>query len=186
MKMERKIFILLICFCAISIKLFAQNASATATQTVQLNLSPVIDLKFTNTNTSTGSVVDMAFNNINDYSNGVVSGTQELSIRSNNTFKISVQTDAATFSYSGNQPPSSSLLVANALSMTVTSNATGGTVASAFDNSYNHLSTNSQDLILNGQYGGDQKMAIAYKANPGMDYPAGIYTVGVIYTATQP
>lgn len=183
--MLKIIFVIAFFCCASVTTLQAQNSSASASQTIQLILYPTIDLKFTNTNTATGATVNMAFSNNAAYRSGVISGTQELQIRSNKNFKISVQADASNFAYSGNQNETT-MPVNNTLFMAVTNNSTGGSVASAFNNSYNSLSSSSQELILNGHLGDDQKMVLAYKAKPDMSYPAGVYSVGVIYTATQP
>jgi len=161
-----------------------QNASATASQTVRLNLAPVIAFRFSSTNAATGNQVNMDFNTVNQLSNGIQSSEQELSIISNKTFKVSVQTDAPSFSYSGNG--NASMPVDNTLFVAVKNNATGGNVVSSFNNTYHSLSSASQDLLLDGQQGADQKIVLAYMAKPGMNYPAGSYSVGVIYTATQP
>ncbi len=40
-------------------------------------------------------------------------------------------------------------------------------------------------LISNGQNGGNQTFSVMYNATPGFAYPAGTYTVDVVYTATQ-
>lgn len=164
----------------------AQNASSTASQTIQLVLHPTIDLQFTNSGNGNGSTINMAFNTMGQYSSGVISGTQELAVRSNKNFKISVQTDAATFAYTGNLAAGNPMPVNNTLFMAVTSNTTGGAVTSGFNNNYTTLSSSNQDLVLNGIQGEDKKLVVAYKAKPDLGYPAGTYSVGVIYTATQP
>ncbi|RYZ51282.1 MAG: hypothetical protein EOP49_12095 [Sphingobacteriales bacterium] len=163
----------------------AQNASASASQTVRLTLAPVIAFKFTATGSAEGNLVNLDFNNVNQFTNGVVSQDQELSIISNKTFKVSVQTDAASFSYNGNNG-NTAMPVDNTLFVSVKNNNTGGAVASGFNNSYQSLNAGSQDLLLNGQQGADQRIVLAYKAKPGLNYPSGSYSVGVIYTATQP
>lgn len=162
----------------------AQNSSSTASQTVQLLLYPVIDIQFTSNSAANGSTIDMVFSNASNYADGVVSGTQELEVRSNRNFKISVKTDASTFSYLGGQN-TASMPVNNRLFMTVTGNQTGGSVAAGFQN-YASLSANNQDVVLDGVQGTGKKLIIAYKAKPDMGYPTGTYSVGVIYTATQP
>lgn len=162
------------------------NASATASQTVNLELAPVISIEFTNTGTASGGQVSLPFNTINHYNNGVTSGSQELHIRSNKTFKISVQTAASSFAYSGGQSQTGPMPVDNTLFLAVTGNATGGNISSAFNNGYSSLSSSSQDLVLNGQRGGDQNVVLAYQAKPGLGFASGTYSVGVVYTATQP
>jgi len=162
----------------------AQHASATATQTIQLTLNPTIDIKFKNTAAATGSTVGLAFNTVDQYAEGVLSGAQELEVRSNKNYTISVKTDAPTFTYSGGETPVA-MPVDNTLFMSVTNNTTGGALGAGFG-SYNSLSYTSQDLILNGAQGDDKGLVIAYKAKPALGYPAGTYSVGVVYTATQP
>ncbi|MBS1783351.1 MAG: hypothetical protein JSS78_09815 [Bacteroidetes bacterium] len=163
---------------------FAQEsiASATASQTVQLVLNPSIDLRFSETSTNNGSLVSLNFSTIHNYSTGVVSGVQELEVRSNKNFKISVQTDAAHFSYNG---VSGNMPVANTLFMAVTGNSTGGTLTTGLG-AYKSLSAMSSDVVLNGSFGDGKKLAFAYKAKPSEDFPPGVYSVGVLYTATQP
>ena len=58
---------------ALTIAGFASKAqvASTATQTVNLNLSNAIELTFTGSNTATGAAVNLAFNTVNDYANGV-------------------------------------------------------------------------------------------------------------------
>ncbi|HRO43831.1 MAG TPA: hypothetical protein PL009_13425 [Flavipsychrobacter sp.] len=165
----------------IAVSVRAQNSSATASQAIQLILHPTIDIKFTN---ATAGTIDMVFNSADNYSQGVLSGMQELEVRSNKNFKISVKTDAPTFAYSGEQN-AATMPVSNTLFMAVTNNQTGGTLGGGFNN-YTSLSANNQDLILNGTYGQEKKLVLAYKAKPEIGFPAGTYSVGVIYTATQP
>src|SRR5690606_17763284 len=117
---------------------------------------------------------------------GVLSGTQELEVYANDRFKISVQTDAPNFVYQGAETPSRLLPVDNTLFVSVASHTTGGTVNAGFDKNYQTLSRSSQDLILNGTQGAARKLVVSYKAKPEIGFPAGIYSVGVIYTATQP
>jgi len=161
-----------------------QQSSASASQTIRMVLQPIIDIDFGDA-AHNGAPVNLAFNDHSNLNNGVTSAGQELRIRSNKEFKVSVQTDASSFSYNGpaNAPVMS---VSDILSVSVTGNNTGGLVASAFDNNYSPLSPTSQDILMDGQRGGEQKFTVAYKAKPGYRYPAGTYSVGVVYTATQP
>lgn len=169
-----------------SLSAFSQNQSGSASQPVQLILSKVIDLKFAETSSSQGPVVNMNFQDLNAYSRGVISGMQELEVYSNDDFKISIQTDAPNFVYHGMENPSKLLPVNNTLFISVADHTTGGLVNAAFDKNYQTLSQSSQDLILNGTRGAGKKLVVSYKAKPELGYPAGVYSVGVIYTATQP
>ncbi len=164
----------------------AQNASSTATQTVNLNLSNAIELTFTGSGTATGAAVNLAFTTVNDYANGVESAAQELKVRSNKNFGVTVKTNNANFTYAGSTTPAPVMPIAGVLALKVSANGTGGTVASPFSTSvYNGLSSTAANLISNGSKGGNQTFSVKYEATPGFAYPAGTYTTDVVYTATQ-
>ncbi len=160
------------------------QTGATASQTIQLQLQPVISLSFSNSQSNNGAPVLMDFSTPASFQDGVVSGTQELKIRSNKTFMVTVNTDAGVLSGSGAGAPA--MPVANTLFLTVEDHNTGGTINQAFSKNYNTLSQVPQELVANGQLGEDQRLVLAYKAKPGFGYPAGQYAVGVVYTATLP
>ena len=128
----------------------------------------------------------MAFNNVNNYANGVESSTQELRIRSNKDFSVAVKSNATNFSYSGPSSPAPTMPVNNVLGVLIASNNTGGSIASGFSNSaYNSISSSNKTLINNGSRGGNRSFSVKYKTTPGFAYPAGTYSVDVVYTATQ-
>jgi len=161
----------------------AQVAS-TATQTVNLNLSNAIELTFTGSSTATGAAVNLAFNTVNDYANGVQSSAQELKVRSNKKFGVTVKTNNTNFSYTGTTTPAPVMPVSGVLGLKVSANGTGGTIAGTFA-AYTSLSSTVANLISNGNNGGNQTFSVMYNATPGFAYPAGTYTVDVVYTATQ-
>lgn len=163
----------------------AQTPSSTATQTVNLNLSNAIELTFTGNNSATGAAVNLAFNTVNDYANGVESANQELKVRSNRRFGVAVKTSAANFTYTGSVTPAPVMPV-SVLGLKVMANGTGGTVATPFSTTaYAPLSATSANLLTNCNNGGNQTFSIKYEAEPGFTYPAGTYTTDVVYTATQ-
>ncbi|MCB0695719.1 MAG: hypothetical protein KDC07_00060 [Chitinophagaceae bacterium] len=173
-------------FATSAIAANAQNASSTASQTVKLNLSNAIELTFTGTGDKTGADVNIPFNSVNDYANGVESASQELKVRSNKDFAVTVKANASGFTYTGSTTPAPAMPVKDVLGILVNANGTGGTIASPFSNStYATLTDKDQDLIDNGKRGGNQTFAVKYKATPGFAYPAGTYAVDVVYTATQ-
>lgn len=162
------------------------NQTSTASQTVNLVLSNAIELTFTGTNSATGANVDIPFNSVNDYANGVESKAQELKVRSNKDFSVTVKTNATDFSYKGTTTPAPQMPVSGVLNLMVANNSTGGSIASPFSNSaYTTLTSADQDLIKDANRGGNQTFAVQYKATPGFAYPAGTYSVDVVYTATQ-
>jgi hypothetical protein len=76
--------------------------------------------------------------------------------------------------------------VAGVLDLRVPANATGGAIASPFSaTNYADLGATAQNLLTNCNNGGNQTFSIQYNATPGFAYPAGTYTVDVVYTATQ-
>lgn len=162
----------------------AQNANSGASQTANLSLSNAIDITFTGSGANIGNSVAMAFNSVNDYANGIYSGDQEIKVRSNRRFKVTVKSSSSKFSYSGSTTPAPQMPVQNVLKVKVTANNTGGT-AGSFGTSYKTLKSSSQTLINNASNGGDKTFAVKYLATPGFAYPAGNYSVDVIYTATQ-
>ncbi|MBN8672179.1 MAG: hypothetical protein J0L80_15960 [Chitinophagales bacterium] len=181
--MKKVIAIAALSFVGIAAK--AQVAS-TATQTVNLNLSNAIELTFTGSGTATGAAVNLAFNTVNDYANGVTSSAQELKVRSNKKFGVTVKTNNANFSYTGSTTPAPVMPVAGVLALKVSANATGGAIASPFSASaYNDLSATAANLLTNCNNGGNQTFSVMYEATPGFAYPAGTYTTDVVYTATQ-
>ncbi|MEZ5017602.1 MAG: hypothetical protein R2800_11160 [Flavipsychrobacter sp.] len=162
------------------------NANSSASQTVKLALSNAIEITFTGTGNATGSDVTIPFTTVNDYANGVETSAQELKVRSNKNFTVAVKTNAANFSYSGSTSPAPVMPVSGVLGVMVSANNTGGSIGANFSSSaYNTLTSSNQDLITDGDRGGNQTFSVKYKATPGFAYPAGTYTVDVVYTATQ-
>ncbi|HYD21012.1 MAG TPA: hypothetical protein VEB40_06010 [Flavipsychrobacter sp.] len=164
----------------------AQNASAGASQQVSLTLSNVIAITFTGTGTNTGSTVNMAFNTVNDYLQGVTSAAQQLKVQSNTGFNVAVKFDVTTFSYVGQGILNLNNIPTNVFQARVTANNTGGSIASPFSaTSYAPVYSTNQDIITGGQFGDDQNFSVMYKVIPGLALPAGIYTIDIVYTATQ-
>lgn len=162
------------------------NQSGTASQSVQLSLSNAIEITFSGNNSATGAAVNIPFTTVNDYANGVESNEQALRVRSNKNFNVAVKASSANFSYAGTTTPAPVMPVSGVLAVKVTANATGGSIASPFSAAnYATLSSSNQDLITAGSRGGNQTFSVKYKATPGFAYPAGTYSVDVVYTATQ-
>ena len=180
----KKIIIIAAAFIGFTTAAKAQNASATAQQTVQLQLSNALEISFTANNSATGNTVALPFTTANDYANGVQSAAQQLKVRSNKNFNVTVKANAATFSVTNNGNTATSNMPASVLEVKVTANGTGGAVAGNFNN-FTGLSTAAANLITNGTYGGNQTFSVMYHAAPGFAYPAGTYNMDVVYTATQ-
>ena len=184
--MKKLIAIAVFATVAISVKAQSSNQASSASQTVKLALSNAIELTFTGNGSAQGADVTIPFNSVNDYANGVESNDQQLKVRSNKDFDVTVKTNAANFTYTGNTSPAPVMPVSGVLNLKVTANGTGGAIASPFSSTaYASLTDADQDLIADGDRGGNQTFDIKYKATPGFAYPAGTYAVDVVYTATQ-
>lgn len=164
----------------------AQSQVGSASQTASLVLNNSIDISYMATGDGSGNDAIMQFSAPTDYSNGVTSPEQQLRVRSNKNFKVAVRCDAASFAYQGNTTNAMDNMPDNALWLKVTANNTGGAVKAPFSTSgYATLSDENQDLLVNGNYGGNQTFAVQYKCTPGFNLPAGTYTMNVVFTATQ-
>ncbi len=168
---------------------FAQNeanATAGSVHRTNMRLGNALDIKFTKNGILTGPVVNMDFARVNDYANGVESPVQEINIRTNKNFKIVVNTSAANFTYTGNISPPPLMPVSGVLELKIAANTTNGKMESSFSSSSFHsLTETAQPLLSNCSSGSGQAFGVVYKATPGFVYPAGVYTIDVIYTATQ-
>ena len=160
------------------------QANSAGQQTVNLSLTDAIELTFTGSGTATGAAVTLPFTTVNDYANGVTSSAQALKVRSNKNFTVAVKANATNFTYVGSTTPVPVMPVASVLDVKVSTNGTGGTIAGSFAN-YADITGTNQSLITNGTRGGNQTFSVQYQATPGFSYPAGNYSVDVVYTATQ-
>ncbi len=164
----------------------AKAQSDNSSQTVSMGVSATIEMTFTGSNSATGGTVNLAFNTVNDYANGVSSADQQLKVTSNKNFAVAVKTGDANFSYSGATSPAPVMPVSGVLGLMVSANSTGGSIVSPFaSTSYAGLTSSSQNLLSNATAGNNQLFSVRYKATPGFSYPSGTYTVNVLYTATQ-
>lgn len=162
----------------------AQNESGTAQQTIALAMSNALDITFVDNNSSTGNTVSLSFDNVEDYAGGVESASQTIRVRSNKDFDVRVKSSASKFSYSGSASSDPNMSVSSVLAMKIIDNNTGGNISGGFSN-YKALSTNNKKIINNADAGNDQTFSVKYKATPGFAYPAGTYTVDIVYTVTQ-
>lgn len=164
----------------------SSSVSTGATQRANISLSNAIEITFTASGATVGNDVTLEFSTVNDYANGVETGAQELKVRSNKDFTVSIKSNSANFSYSGSTTPSPTMPVNGVLGVMVTANGTGGSIANPFSNSaYATITNSNQDIITSADRGGNQTFSVKYKATPGFAYPAGNYAVDVVYTATQ-
>lgn len=164
----------------------AQAETSSGSQEVKINTSAALQVTFRSTGTDVGSDITLNFNNVSDYANGIISADQTVEVISNKDFTVSVKSAATNFSYSGNTTPAPTMPVSGVLALMITGNNTQGSIASAFsNNSFRGINANSQAMINNGKAGQGRDFGVKYKATPGFSYPAGSYSVDIIYTATQ-
>ncbi len=162
-----------------------QEAGASAAQATQFSLSDVIEIVFADVNSENGNTIFMPFNNSHDFANGVTVADQELRVRANTEFKVSLKYDMSTFTYVGAEKANAEML-RDALGVMVTSNNTGGQVAAPYSTAdYATIGSADRDLLVNGQNGGNQRFAVKYKCQPKQVLPVGNYFINVVYTATK-
>lgn len=183
--MKKITLILLLLASTINMVSAQSNEQASATQSANLVMSNVIDITFVNTGNSNGSNVDLVFTTVNDYANGVESSPIEIKVRSNKDFNVFAKTTSNNFSYSGSTSPAPNMKVNKVLSIKVVENNTGGNVPNAVNNKYKNLKKGDRKIINKGTAGGNNTFKVQYMADPGYEFPAGTYTVDVVYTATQ-
>jgi hypothetical protein len=182
--MKQFVTILLTSFLATT-AMAQYGTNATASQSANFALSDVIEIVFADVNSSTGNTVFMPFTSSRDFKNGVTFNDQELRVRANTAFKVSLKYDMNTFSYIGEESVNSEVLK-DALGVMVTSNQTGGQVAAPFStDTYAPINAADRDLLVNGASGGNQRFAVKYKCSPKEVLPVGNYFINVVYTATK-
>jgi hypothetical protein len=159
-------------------------ATASASQTTKLSLTDAVEIVFTGSGSATGSLVTLPFTTVDNYTNGVESDAQDLKIRSNKDFSVTVKSNATNFTYSGSTTPAPAMPVSGVLNLMVSANGTGGSIAAPFS-AYSSLTSSNQSLISAGTRGGNQTFSVKYKGTPGFSYPAGDYSVNIVYTVTQ-
>lgn len=180
----KKLLAVIIVVAISNLAVVAQEAKqSTAAQTAALKMSNAIDISFTSTGNEEGDIVTLAFNDVNDYANGVESDQVQLKVRSNKKFHVWAKAKSSRFSYNGTS--SDPKMNVNKLKIRVVSNSTGGSVPSSVNNKYANMSKSNKKLINNGTPGGDNTFAVQYKADPGYSFPAGTYSVDIVYTTTQ-
>ncbi len=157
----------------------AQNAGGSFHQRARLSLSNAIDIEL-----QSDPNLTLSFTNVNHYANHKKSAKQDLRVRSNKKFTISVRTSSANFSYSGSASPAPVMPV-NVLRLRLRNRPSGTVPGGTFLASFTPLSPTDQTMVAEANRGGNQVFRVKYQARPGFEYPAGTYTTTVIYTATQ-
>lgn len=155
----KKIFALIaIVFAAASVN--AQ--SATANQTVTLNLANAITITASNAGTS------FTFDDVTDYESGLTNtDATTFTVKSNRPWNVSVKSQAENFT-----GPTGNTMPASTVSVKV---STGST--------YAPLSTTAGTVTTGARGSSDFK--VDYKATPSYNYDSGAYTLSIVYTATQ-
>ncbi|MGE5520540.1 MAG: hypothetical protein ACM3VS_11480 [Candidatus Dadabacteria bacterium] len=153
---------------ALTLNSNAQTTTASAPQTVTLNLQNQIDIAVS----GTPSGLSFAFNSPDNYTNGLENlSASSFQVRSNKGYVVSVKAATADFSSSA-----ATTMPASVLGVRINATGNSGT--------YAQLSTTAASL-LTGQTRGTNTFTVDYKATPGFNYDAGAYTLSVVYTATQ-
>jgi hypothetical protein len=155
----------LFAFAIITTLSHAQQTSSIG-HAVSLTLTNSIELAFLQG--SNGA--NLTFSSLDNYLNGVTySNAATLKVRSNKGYTVSVRAATDHFSSSTNtQMPVNNVLF----------------VKETNQNGFVSINTSDQTL-LPGQNRGNNDFTVTYKASPGYNYEGGVYTINIIYTATQ-
>jgi hypothetical protein len=108
--------------------------------------------------------------------------TSPFYVYSNRNFNVTIKAGSPNFVYVGSGT-GNNVMPCGVLSYNLFSNSTGGTNATA--STWNALKTTSDPLITGGTYGAAKAFSVKLKANPGWNYTGGLYSIGVVLTATQ-
>ena len=164
----------------------AQNASTSSgAQTTNLDLSNALEISLIG---SSSNVINVEFASLTDMINGVETSTQELRVRSNKKFKVTVKPSSNNFTYSGSSLIGTLLKVSTVIKIQVVNNNTGGSqpfIAQLLGwQSFSVLGL-PVTLLNNCDAGNNQTFTVKYKATPGVNCKAGSYSTDMVYTATQ-
>lgn len=161
-----KIVFLFLLGCFVQPASYGQNSE---NFTSTLNIQPVMELSLSNT------ASNITFSTPDQYAGEyVINNFNSIRIKSNQAWNLSLAATSSVFSASGSF--ASSNMPASVCRIGVTGQST------AFA-----LSTTSQ-LLSTGSRGSDalsgNTFNITLRVNPGYNYGAGIYTIGIVYTLT--
>jgi len=162
------------------------NASVSASQTAMLSLGTVVQISaFGGDGSENTSTVTMPISASNDLANGIESPEFTLAINSTAGFDVKAKANTEYFSYTGSSAFPPSMRVSDVLALKVSNNSTSATVTGGHEQ-YQPIGGSTESPILaNGAGGSNQVMGVKYKSTPGYNYPAGVYTVDIVYTITQ-
>ncbi len=165
-------------------EVYAQQASASGSQKVSLQLANVVQISQFNGQNNSGTV-SMPLTTAATLDQGIESPVYTVSINSTNGFDVKAQAVDEFFTYSGSAAMPPAMKVADVLALKVVENKTTGNIGGGHEQ-YQHVpGTNQSQIINNGNRGANQTFAVQYKATPGYNYPGGMYTASIMYTVTQ-
>lgn len=180
--MKRIIVIALVAIFSVTAK--AQSTNSGGVQTTTLQVSNAIQISFT----GASGMVEVPFTSLTDMLNGVETATHEVKISSNTPYKVTVKQSNDNMSYSGLALLGNLLQVSNIMKVRVMSNNTGGTQPLlAYLLGWQSFSANGVPVTLlsNCTAGNNKTFSVKYKVTPGISFAPGLYSVDMVYTATQ-
>ncbi|QJB33717.1 hypothetical protein HF324_21215 [Chitinophaga oryzae] len=108
--------------------------------------------------------------------------TSNFTVSSNRDFNVTIKSSSPNFLYVGSGV-GNTIMPSTVLKYNLHSNGTGGTNATPM--TWNPLTVAAAPLINSGTHGCNKPFSLKFKADPGWDFAAGSYGIGVILTATQ-
>jgi hypothetical protein len=181
----KKTFLLILAITGHCIVNAQTNAAVSASQTAILSLGTVVQISAFGGGSGNTSTVTMPISASNDLASGIESPEFTLAINSTAGFDVKAKANTEYFSYTGTATFPPSMRVSDVLALKVSNNSTSATITGGHEQ-YQPLSGSTESPILvNGAGGSNQVLGVKYKSTPGYNYPAGVYTVDIVYTITQ-
>jgi hypothetical protein len=183
--MLKKITLLTVFFAFLATASTQAQTSATASQTVQIQIPSTIEL-ITNTiidilqkekkkkkkeGNNGNSQGRYAGPGQNDEDDDLYGAYQQFTVRSNKEFIVSVQAKEVK---------------GNDVLLALANNKTGGVANPNFQSNYAPVSATAQDLLMNCAYGEERSFSVNYKTKNNKAKEQRITKADIIYTATLP
>lgn len=172
--------LLILIMLVITVKANAQNASGAGTQTTNLVMADAIELTFIN---GAGGTQTANMTTVNEMVNGVELDDQDMRVRSNKPFKVTVAPATTNFVYTGAATSNNIIPAGTGFKIKVSNNNTGGNSVGGWTALAGVLIPTT--ILDNGDAGGNQTFTIKYKTLGGAVMAPGTYTLNIVYTATQ-
>lgn len=173
------VIMILLCHCT-----YGQGVSGGATQGLSLSLTEVVSASLFAADSSNTSSIAIPIGGINAMAEGSESHEIEVTLQSTADYDVSVSSSSEYFTYNGTAANPAPMSVKDVLSIKITANGTGGSIANGFTQ-YQPVDGTLNQLIIASGLRGTRTFSFKYMAQPGFNYSAGTYTADIVYTITK-